>query len=366
MGDSFAAGIGAGSMIRPFGETCYRFDGSYPVVLDGHLQSQPLIFNFVACSGDKFPAIIQKQFRDQPSSVGRPNWGDKPEFLTLSMGGNDIGFKELVSTCVYSLRLFTPKVCAEAIVDSQRRVSSRDFITDATNAIITALRKGTSRVGPNFKVYGTGYAQFFNEQTRQCNDVSLKPSWSPLAKQYLTIERRQTLNRIARDLNVVLREAVMTASIGAPNRVFFVDYDTQFNGHRFCDREEPNPKDPHTWFFTLGSNDTAIGDFLNSIPQIHDLLSGQSNETISDSDFLQLISQAADGDERKMENGVAVYRVFHPKSVGHRAIEGKLRCLHLPCRLSTQQRRQNLWGSLDRFLDTRQEGNEGCIAKIII
>ena len=274
MGDSYAAGIGAGRMIQFFDETCFRYDEAYPVVLDGHLQPQPSRFNFVACSGDKFPAILQNQFRDQPSSIGRPNWGDKPEFVTLSMGGNDIGFKELVSVCVYSLRIFTLKDCAEVIADSQRRVNSPDFVRDASNVIITALRKGTSRVRLNFKVYVTGYAQFFNEQTPQCNNVSFKPSWSPFPRQYLTTAKRQTLNKIARDLNASLKNAVMAASVGAPDRVFFVDYDTQFNGHRFCDREERNPNDPNTWFFTFGSNEAAIGGFLNSIPRIHDLMSG--------------------------------------------------------------------------------------------
>jgi len=54
-------------------------------------------------------------------------------------------------------------------------------------------------------------------------------------------------------------------------------------------------------------------------------VSGQSNETISDSDFFQLISEAAGGDETKRDNGVAAFRIFHPKSMGHRAIEGTLR-----------------------------------------
>ncbi|KAL8716869.1 MAG: hypothetical protein Q9225_005829 [Loekoesia sp. 1 TL-2023] len=322
MDNSYAAGIGAGHMIQRFYETCFRYDGAYPILLEADLYPQP---SFVACSGDKFQAILQNQFRDRPSSLGRPNWGYKPEFVTLSMGGNDFGFKELVSVCIYSLSLFTLKDCAEVIADSQRRVNGPDFVREATNVIITALRKGRSRTGQQFKVFVTGYAQFFNEQTLQCNGVSLKPRWSPFARQYLTIELRQTLNRIARDLNTALRTAVMGASVGAPNRVFFVDYDEQFNGHRFCDREEPNPDDPDTWFFTFGSNEATIGDFLNSIPRINDLLSGRSDEIVSDHDFFRLISVAAGDDESKRDNGVGAYRIFHPKPAGHRVIERRLR-----------------------------------------
>jgi len=326
MGDSYAAGIGAGLMIdQGINIGCFRYDEAYPVVLDGAFLPRPSRFNFVACSGDKFPAIVEKQFRDKPSFLLRPHWGDKPELVTLSMGGNDIGFKELVSTCIYSLRFLTTMNCDEAIADSMKRLHSPDFVKAATGVIIKALLKGTARVGQDFKVYVTGYAQFFNEQTTQCNHVSFRPFRSVFAPQYLTIERRQTLNMIARELNLALKTAVMTASVGAPNRVFFVDYDAQFNGHRFCDRDEPNPEDPDTWFLTYGSDAAAIGDFLNSIPRLHGLLSGQSNETLSESEFYQLISEAAGGDLTKVLLGAGAVRVFHPKPVGHQAIAEQLR-----------------------------------------
>lgn len=326
MGDSYAAGIGAGRMIQSFflDGTCFRYDEAYPVVLNANLQPRPSRFNFVACSGDKFPEILEEQFRDEPSYLWRPNWGDKPEFVTLSMGGNDIGFKELVSTCIYSIPIGTLMSCDQLIVASMERLHSPDFVRAATRVIITALLKGTARVGPDFKVYVTGYAQFFNEQTTQCNHVSFRRPPAILAKQYLTIQRRQKLNLIARELNLALKTAVMTASVGAPNRVFFVDYDAQFNGHRFCDRHEPNAQDPDTWFLTYGSDEAAIEDFLNSIPRIHDLLSGQSNNTLSESEFNQLISEATGGDQVKAALGEALFRVFHPKPAGHQVIAEQL------------------------------------------
>ncbi|KAI4137623.1 MAG: hypothetical protein L6R39_007184 [Caloplaca ligustica] len=286
----------------------------------------------VPCSGDMFPSIVQKQFNDGPPTAKRPIWGNRPDFITLSMGGNDISFKQLVTECVYSLPVFTLSNCDQVIADSQARVNSPQFVTDALQVIIAALSKGTSRVGPSFRVYVVGYAQFFNEQTTQCNDISFKPSWSPFARQYLTIERRQALNEIARNLNGALRAAVTRASIGAPNRVFFVDYDDQFDGHRFCDRHEPNPNDPDTWFYTLGADEAAVGDFLNSIPRIRGLLNGQSDKTLTDGEFFQLITEAAAGDELKASYGILVFRVFHPNPVGHRAIAARLRSVILATR----------------------------------
>ncbi|KAL8780179.1 MAG: hypothetical protein Q9213_006577, partial [Squamulea squamosa] len=192
---------------------------------------------------------MQKQL--QPAYL-RPPWGSRPEFVTVSMGGNDIGFKELVMLCVYSIVNPTSPfmTCDDAIARSQRLVNSPDFVNDAMNVIIATLRQGTSRGVPNFKVYVTGYAQFFSERTTQCNTVTFRPTWLRLrAPEYLTLSRRRTLNKIARDLNAGLRQAVMRVNLGFPpnrNRVFFIDYDAQFSSHRFCDRIEPNPDDPQT------------------------------------------------------------------------------------------------------------------------
>ncbi|KAL8753886.1 MAG: hypothetical protein Q9184_005285 [Pyrenodesmia sp. 2 TL-2023] len=303
MGDSYAAGVGAGNQIRYFDGTCLRFDEAYPALLNDRLQPPPSKINFVACSGDNFPTIIQRQLNYYP--LRRP-WGDRPEFVTLSMGGNDIGFLELVELCIYSI----PNIkdlsmeCGDAIARSQRLVNSPNFVNDAINVIIATLHQGTSKRGRSFKIYLTGYAQFFNERTMQCNSVSFRPNYFKImlkAKQYLTIDKRRTLNKIARDLNAGLREAVMRVNLGAPGRVFFIDYDRQFEGHRFCDRVEPNPDDAETWFFTYGANEAAIGDFLSSIPQVQDAFSGRSNGTMSDGALLRLLAEAAGDDPVKMD-----------------------------------------------------------------
>ncbi|KAL8864430.1 MAG: hypothetical protein Q9174_007360, partial [Haloplaca sp. 1 TL-2023] len=260
----------------------------------------------------------------------RPSWGDRPEFVSLSMGGNDIGFKELVTLCIYSIpNPMDPFMeCADALSRSQRLVNSRKFVNDAIKVLIATLEQGTSRRGDSFKIYVTGYAQFFNEQTTQCNDVSFRPSFLKMMlkeKQYLTLEKRRALNKIARDLNAGLREAVMRASIGAAGQIFFIDYDRQFQGHRFCDRVEPNPNDAETWFFTYGANQAAIGNFLDSIPQVQEVFGGHSNRTMSYAELVQVIAEAAGNDQEKRDILVDLTRVFHPKLAGHRIIERRLR-----------------------------------------
>ena len=324
MGDSYAAGIGAGSSISRFDYTCFRFNGAYPSVMNTDIAPQRPVFNNVACSGEKFPQIISDQFLDTATLL-RPAWGNKPQFVTLTMGGNDLGFKELVSTCVYSIRLFTTLNCTEIIENAQRTVDSPEFHRGAVDVIHTALTKGTQRTGQSFKVFVTGYAQFFNDVTTQCNDVTFKAHGSFWHANLLTVEFRQTLNELSRAVNVALQAAINDVNVASPGRVIYVDYDALYQGHRFCDRIEPNPLDPETWFFTLGSKDNELMTFLDSIPRFHEVMSGVSELLVGDEEFFRLTADAAINDPIKQENSVAVYRIFHPKSEGHRAIEGVLK-----------------------------------------
>lgn len=92
-GDSYAAGIGAGTEIGP--TKCRRGSRSYSGQLYTWLKyhSSPYMnYNTVACSGDTVDGV-QKQIND---------WNDPASYdaLTLSVGGNDVQFAKLVNYCV--------------------------------------------------------------------------------------------------------------------------------------------------------------------------------------------------------------------------------------------------------------------------
>ena len=176
-------------------------------------------------------------------------------------------------------------------------------------------------------MFVVGYAQFFNEQTPQCNSAQLlTPAYlNPHAHGTLTVELRQALNKLARDLNIAIQTGI--AGVSNPAQVIYVDYDQAFDTHRFCDRDEPNPTDPDTWFLTykVGQNDLASGQFLNSIPRIRDLRDDTSSVPLTEEEFIQVISDAAGDNDDQLQLGIDTVSVFHPKPAGHQAIEDILR-----------------------------------------
>jgi hypothetical protein len=138
----------------------------------------------------------------------------------------------------------------------------------------------------------TGYAAFFNEETVGCTGVSFSNRRYP--KEFLTRRLRRELNQLVRMLNGVIRGAAEAA--GAE----YVDIDTAFEGHRFCEEgvREPDNERSDTWFFNLLYHKAEAGEAQNTR---HD----QSQEVIP--------ATSVDG-------FTDVTRVFHPTENGHGGI----------------------------------------------
>lgn len=327
MGDSYASGVGAGEQPPDDTNRCFRFPNAYPVILnsgDGSIQPNPSKFNNVACSGNTFQQILDKEFLDEPEDDGkygkRPAWGEQPEFVTITMGGNDIGILNLISTCVYSFKLWGQN-CDQVIQEGHDIINNQQFQTDMKAVITKALDKGRGAVGPEFRLFVTGYAQFFNQETTQCNEVTFKPGWNPASPQYLTIERRTAMNGLALALNQALKSAVD----GFPTQgVTYVDYDNGFEGHRFCDRDEPNPDDEDTWFFNWKTIDDPATQQLFSHVEAYSS-SDSSNGFKTDADFFNALADAASNDANATSTLSDSVRVFHPSTRGHQEIRDILK-----------------------------------------
>ena len=180
MGDSYASGVGAGPQPADDTNRCFRFPNAYPAIMqtgDGSLQPTPQKWNNVACSGNTASQILDKEFLDQPEDDGkngvRPPWGDKPEFVTLTMGGNDIGILNLVSTCILSFKLWG--LNCEQVIDYGMGIAQSDELKQNFTAVIEkAYTKGRSTpVGIQFQVFVTGKSLAFHAES--CIPPSVKP-----------------------------------------------------------------------------------------------------------------------------------------------------------------------------------------------
>jgi lysophospholipase L1-like esterase len=106
LGDSFSSGQGAGRYHRGTdgdGNTCYRSNGAWPPLVARALDWTPVAF--VACSGAYSAEVIHDDARihdeeeRNQSQIGRIP--DNAQLLTLTIGGNDIGFSSVVKSCVF-------------------------------------------------------------------------------------------------------------------------------------------------------------------------------------------------------------------------------------------------------------------------
>ena len=77
MGDSYAAGIGAGAEYPRYGlrDKCFRFNQSYPQLLQQQsLIPKPQILNFEACCGNTFQEIIDNQLNPREKGSYRESF----------------------------------------------------------------------------------------------------------------------------------------------------------------------------------------------------------------------------------------------------------------------------------------------------
>ena len=72
LGDSYAAGIGAGNVLNGDGDAaCSRYDSAYPVIMHPMGFGGKPKFTFLACSGDESDKVI-----DQAKKIGDDSQGE--------------------------------------------------------------------------------------------------------------------------------------------------------------------------------------------------------------------------------------------------------------------------------------------------
>lgn len=308
MGDSYASGIGAGVRGSNSGDySCSRYTEAYPnvmnVVLDGTSPVQRQFF-YVACSGAQTNNVRDDQAGAFVADV---------DIATLSVGGNDIGFFDLINNCIF--QFYITNSCEEQISITQGKIDSDEFHSNLDGVLSKILSNARAS---QFRLYMSGYAHFWNVDTTQCNDVTWS-YWTRDDPPKLTQDVRTKLNTLTSNLNNAINDAVGRANAADPRQpVVFVDYSPAFNGHRYCEDgvNEPEPNRPDTWFFEWETTDAAIltadGYPEGSIErQYADWIAQQQAEDGS-------LTPASQGSHWWVDS---LAKVFHPRIDGHNAIK---------------------------------------------
>jgi hypothetical protein len=168
LGDSYSSGEGAPTVkldrhgnpqqlyiANPFGRDidCHRSVEAYPVRVWQQL-GQDWALDFRACSGAKMRHLDEPQHGEPPQKEGLTG----ASLVTLTMGGNDAGFADVLVSCVLNRTVpgGTPNTCEDL---SGRRIEAALFEMQAS--LPRLYRRIQTITGGRARIIVLGYPRFF-------------------------------------------------------------------------------------------------------------------------------------------------------------------------------------------------------------
>jgi lysophospholipase L1-like esterase len=191
LGDSYSAGVGSGSYDSASG-TCYRSSKAYPQLWAA--AHTPSGFSFAACSGATTTDVINSQLGSLTSATS---------LVSISIGGNDAGFADVMTTCVTS----STSTCVARVN------TARDYANNTLPGRLDAVYNAIAAKAPNARVVVLGYPRFYKLGTLCIG---------------LSDTKRSAINNAADLLDTI------TAKRAADHGFAFGDVRTTFTGHELC------------------------------------------------------------------------------------------------------------------------------------
>lgn len=210
LGDSFSAGEGAyDTPGQPPGNPCHRTGHAYPQLIAKEYGFAKGLA-FWACSGARTHNLLDGQ-SGEPPQLNRLS--ADTSLVTITIGGNDTGFADVVAGCV--VKLPWTSGCTSQGLDVSRRLEK------LRGDLRVVFAKIVQRA-PNARVIVLGYPRIFSEASSGTFNVS--------------VSDQQWLNARGRDLDQLIRQEVQDqdkAIVDAKGKGTFeyVDAYSAFAGH---------------------------------------------------------------------------------------------------------------------------------------
>jgi alpha-tubulin suppressor-like RCC1 family protein/lysophospholipase L1-like esterase len=234
MGDSFSSGEGVPPYTPDSVKTCHRSQAAYSALLSQQFGWHSSAF--VACSGETSEQFLR---------TGRPKYGEGPEIdaldgkqdaVTLTIGGNDVGFGTILRSCIQTHVLsFGLMECAHnrTFVDHWRQVMDSE-----EPQLLEDYQQVLERAGGQASVMVADYPVLF--ESSNCPDVS---TWfGPDDVDWI----RQLSTQLDSEVSQAAREA----------GVNYVEASSTFAGHGLCGTGDPwlnGIGDTNHWYNIFGS-----------------------------------------------------------------------------------------------------------------
>ncbi len=191
LGDSYSSGVGAGSYISSSGD-CKRSTKAYPYLWAA--AHTPSTFDFTACSGARTGDVLSGQLGPLSSATG---------LVSITVGGNDAGFADVMTTCVTQ----SDSACISRIDTARAYVDST--LPGRLDSVYSAIRSKA----PNAHVVVLGYPRFYKLGTTCLG---------------LSEAKRKAINDASDHLNTAI------AKRAAAHGFAFGDARPAFTGHEIC------------------------------------------------------------------------------------------------------------------------------------
>lgn len=192
LGDSYSSGVGAGNYTSESGG-CMRSTNAYPSLWAA--ANAPSSFKFVACSGATTGSVSSGQLSALSSST---------TLVSVTAGGNDVGFADVMQTCV----LQSEATCVSRVNTAVSQMEN------SLPASLNSLYGNIRSRAPQAQVVVLGYPRFY------------KLSGSCIAG--LTETERGAINNASNVLNGVLAKRAADAGFTFSSVV------DEFTGHELC------------------------------------------------------------------------------------------------------------------------------------
>lgn len=201
LGDSFTSGSGTG--------TCGRSAKAYPHLVAGHFHfaAKPA---YAACSGATTFGITGSEQGNAPQISGLTA---STSLVTLQVGGNDLGFTSVMTTCVLQSR--GSSACRAQEPDIRERLTT---LKADLRAAVTKIRAAA----PHARVLLLGYPHLFPYRPkRQASDLA------PRDQRWLN----DMVNLINAGVRSTAKRADAAIKAGGQGSVEYVDVTGAFDGH---------------------------------------------------------------------------------------------------------------------------------------
>jgi lysophospholipase L1-like esterase len=239
IGDSYSSGEGVPHFIGA--SKCHRSEHAYAELLAKRLRIVPSKMQFRACSGAQIADILWKVKNNEPPQIDGLN--STTTLITLSIGGNDIGFAPIAVKCIF-------RNCVRYFEEGD---------TDQVSERIAALRQGLDLLyselrkrAPNAAILVVGYPLLFSQDSHG----------APLCSGISHSEQRW-LNAKGSELDSAIRDEVATA-----DKVSALDPPIRYVDVEFA--------------FLSGAACTGRGSFVNGLRVRHHVYSFHPNMTGQD------------------------------------------------------------------------------------